>query len=123
MGPEMSHHPGIWAHNLFLFFFSFPGADVSLGAAACTPVHVPSGRFDAKTHATATQATLKPHTRSIRVQATCATREVGMHHQKNRKQVFDTSGWFVNASGPSLRIATERSEYCNFVLAKTLMQM
>lgn len=49
---------------------------MSLGAANCTPVHVPSGRFDAKTHATATQATLKPHTRSIRVQATCATREV-----------------------------------------------
>lgn len=57
--------------------------DVSLGAT-CTPVHVASGsrNVDAQTRSTvnvgvkATQTTLKLHTRSIRVQATCTTREV-----------------------------------------------
>lgn len=118
MGPEISDNPGIRAH--YSFFFLFPGADVSLGAATCLPVHVPSGRAnsDAQTRSTATQATLKPQIRSVRVQATRTTREVGTYHLTNSKQVFDTSGWFINASGPSLRIATQRSECWNFVSAR-----
>lgn len=60
------------------------GPGVSLGAAACTPVRAASAgqNFDAQTQCRvdvrerATQAALKPHMRTIRVQTICATREV-----------------------------------------------